>query len=193
MPSGPASTACNTTTAPDADFCMATRLRVGVSVAPNLPERCTCGEPLSDCYTHLLACRRLCVSRPAQHDGGQPGMRNAWDMRHRVVLEQISADLVQAGVGEVMEPGATDPRPAQRRGLITYVATNCKSNGVPQRVATDVSITEAVTRARANADVRTYRESRRARSREGRSAQRGSASSGLRIRSVSLYVPGPDA
>jgi hypothetical protein len=120
---------------------MATRL--GVPVAPNLPERCTCGEPLSDCYTHLLA---YSVLRPARHEGGQA---DAWDMRHRVVLEQISADLGQAGV-------AIDPRPAQRLGdglpmpdqLITYVVT--RSNGMPQRVATDVSIPEAVTRANAD-------------------------------------------
>ncbi len=151
---------CNSTTVPDAGFCMATRLRLGAPGAPNLPERCACGEPLSDCYTHLLACKRLCILRPAQLEGGQPGVRNAWDMRHRMVLEQISADLVQAGVGVVMEPGVIDPRPAQRLGdglpmpdqLITYVAT--KSNGVPQRIATDVSITEAVTRS--NADVRKY-------------------------------------
>jgi hypothetical protein len=145
------------TTLTDAEFCLVTRLRLGVPVSTDLPDACVCGEPLSDCYTHLLACKRLCQLQPPQHEGGLPGVRNAWDVRHRLVLEQISADLMTAGVGVHIEPGALDPRPLRHLGdglpqpdqLITFVAA--RANGILKRVATDISVKEAVTRATVNA------------------------------------------
>ena len=134
----------------DAEFSMNTRLRLGVAPAPKLPTDCICSEPLSDCYNHLLACRVLCTEAPGQHEGGRPGMRNWWDLRHRLILERLTADLISANVGVVMEPGPLDPRrdgdmsaPDQ---LITYQATD-RQAGVPRCVTTDVTVHETVTAA----------------------------------------------
>ena len=134
----------------DAEFSMNTRLRLGVAPAPKLPTHCVCSEPLSDCYNHLLACRVLCTEAPGQHEGGRPGMRNWWDLRHRLILERLTADLISANVGVVMEPGPLDPRrdgdmsaPDQ---LITYQATD-RQAGVPRCVTTDVTVHETVTGA----------------------------------------------
>ncbi len=138
------------TTVSDADFCIATRLRLGVPVALGLPEECVCGELLSDCYTHLLACQTLMGQAPAQHEGGLPGTRNWWDVRHRLMLERLTADLVAGGAGAVLEPGALDPRPdaEDRRPdqLITYTAVN-QRDGMLKRVTTDLTVAETVTRA----------------------------------------------
>jgi len=37
-------------------------------------------------------------------------MRNWWDLRHRLILERLTADLISANVGVVMVPGPLDPR-----------------------------------------------------------------------------------
>ena len=77
-------------------------------------------------------------------------MRNWWDLRHRLILERLTADLISANVGVVMEPGPLDPRrdgdmsaPDQ---LITYQATD-RQAGVPRCVTTDVTVHETVTAA----------------------------------------------
>ena len=37
-------------------------------------------------------------------------MRNWWDLRHRLILERLTAALLTANVGVLMEPGPLDPR-----------------------------------------------------------------------------------
>jgi hypothetical protein len=134
----------------DAEYSMNTRLRLGVPPAPNLPTVCICSEPLSDCYNHLLACQVLCTEAPGQHEGGKPGMRNWWDLRHRLILERLTADLLTANVGVLMEPGPLDPRREAGKTapdqLITYQATD-RQAGVPRCVTTDVTVHETVTAA----------------------------------------------
>ena len=131
---------------------MSTRLRLGVPVAPSLPVRCVCGHPLTDCYSHLVACEVLSTSAPGQHVWGFPKARNWYDVRHRLLLEQLTKDLVSAEVGVVMEPGVLDPRADGERErdmpdqLITYQAVG-RGDGVPKRVTTDLTVVEAVTRA----------------------------------------------
>jgi hypothetical protein len=136
------------TTLTDAEFSMNTRLRLGVPVSHDLPEQCVCGESLSDCYTHLLACRTLCERPPNQHGGAKPGTRNWWDLRHTLVNERLSADLVSAGTAVVIEPGRLDPRPdgvdSRPDQLITYAAAG-RQDGLLRRVTTDITVREAVT------------------------------------------------
>ena len=77
-------------------------------------------------------------------------MRNGWDLRHRLILERLTADLLTANVGVLMEPGPLDPRREAGKTapdqLITYQATD-RQAGVPRCVTTDVTVHETVTAA----------------------------------------------
>jgi hypothetical protein len=77
-------------------------------------------------------------------------MRNWWDLRHRLILERLTADLLTANVGVLMEPGPLDPRREAGKTapdqLITYQATD-RQAGVPRCVTTDVTVHETVTAA----------------------------------------------
>ena len=68
-------------------------------------------------------------------------MRNWWDLRHRLILERLTADLLTANVGVLMEHGPLDPlRGAVKTApdqLITYQATD-RQAGVPPCATTDV-------------------------------------------------------
>ena len=77
-------------------------------------------------------------------------MRNWWDLRHRLILERLTADLLTTNVGVLMEPGPLDPRREAGKTapdqLITYQATD-RQAGVPRCVTTDVTVHETVTAA----------------------------------------------
>jgi hypothetical protein len=150
-------------TVADADFCAVTRLRLGLPpVDPaTLPAVCLCGDSPRSSF-HLLSCQALCGRAPGIQLGNYRAT-NLWDLRHRCLLEQLSADLVSAEVGVVIEPGPlgeaardrqheandTDDegaRPAAPDQVITYVAMG-KRSGMLTRTATDITICEPATEA----------------------------------------------
>jgi hypothetical protein len=72
-------------------------------------------------------------------------MRNWWDLRHRLILERLTADLLTANVGVLMEPGPLDPRREAGKTapdqLITYqLQATDRQAGVPRcvTIAADV-------------------------------------------------------
>jgi hypothetical protein len=105
--------------------------------------------------------------------GGDPFVgSNLWDARHNCLLQQLSADLLSAGVGVLVEPGALHHQPERGDGdasdagdpdyerkerspwkkgtapdqLITYAAVGKKA-GTLARITTDISVCETNTAA----------------------------------------------